>query len=370
MVNRGYETSSSEALSSPTDSLPPPYSYTSPPYVYSSYDAGADTQPHITHDEKNKQPLAKRLVRSLTESSVFAAQRVGPSLSWTAQTSSQFWQDRASPLLRKIPFPTRQIVAFIILMISGLAPLVAILAQRDHRGRMTFIDAAFGKKVLGCGTGVFGEPQNATVVGTEAVFVLDAAFGRFTFSQVKTMDVAWDILVGRGVQLLAWLASYAVFSDSLLRLIERHDASFQTFKCITLEGASLMTAWRLVTQLFGRKSKRTWALFCYMLVSTLYILAIPALLSAMTGYDSRTIPFVSVGKDDNIVPASYFKYGYMVMKVGNSTLDPPTCEAAEQLDQWSTIKSSLRTGCKFCKGLVCHRRLVDVLDTDYFVPHR
>lgn len=175
-----------------------------------------------------------------------------------------------------------------------------------------------------------GMPQNSTVRGIEAWFFLDAKFGRFTFSQAKMIDVAWDIVVGRGIQFIAWWVSYAVFSDALIRVIERHPASYRTFTDICLDGPCLGSGWTLLKNLFYIRSKRTWALYFYMLLSTLWVLGLPVFLSAMTGYDSTATAWTSIGSNSQLVPVSLLAPGIVVYGTQNETWETPTCSAAQQ----------------------------------------
>jgi hypothetical protein len=62
-----------------------------------------------------------------------------------------------------------------------------------------------------------------------------------------------------------------------------------------------------------------------MVVSTFYVISIPVLLSAMTGYDGSTISYVNIDNGDRIIPASSVEFGDMVHSAGNLTFTPPTC---------------------------------------------
>ena len=116
----------------------------------------------------------------------------------------------------KIPIAKKQFVALFMVITCGIAPFFVLAYYTTALGPFRPFYRVFSDKMLGCGD-VLGNPQNSTISGIEKVFVLDNTFGRFSFSQVKTIDVFWDLLVGRGVQMLAWWASYIVFSDALLR---------------------------------------------------------------------------------------------------------------------------------------------------------
>ncbi|KAH7386781.1 hypothetical protein DE146DRAFT_665666 [Phaeosphaeria sp. MPI-PUGE-AT-0046c] len=230
------------------------------------------------------------------------------------------WRSRRKKLLVR-----EQIIAFLLVVIFGVVPL-ALLGHFTSRGQYGYTPPAgenpfygiFQDKILACGDS-FGTPENATVTGVEKIFVLDQTYGQFTFAQVKTIDVVWDIAVGRGVQMIAWAVGYTVFSDALLRAIERHPASFRIFQRIALEGPSILSLVTLLKELWRAKSKRTRALFLYIWLATLYILSIPMFLSAMTGYDSTSIPWVSLDDENNIVPASTLETAW----ISSGTWDQP-----------------------------------------------
>jgi len=217
-----------------------------------------------------------------------------------------------------------QWTALVLVGVFGIAPFV-ILAKTTISGpRNHIFYGLFEDKVLNCGSS-FGTPENATVTGIEKVFALDKTFGRFSFSAVKTIDVAWDIIIGRGVQLIAWWIGYVVFSDALLRAIERHPTSFQIFQRVALEGPSLLSLWTLLCELCRSKSKRTKALFFYMWISTLYIISIPMFIGAMTGYDSTSIAWVSLDDSNNIVPADNVKNSGYVTGTRDKAFAQPVC---------------------------------------------
>lgn len=243
----------------------------------------------------------------------------------------------------------KQCIALFLVISCGIVPLVLIGHFTPSNGNMPGHQPFYGifeDKVLGCGTSIYGTPQNATVSGVEKLFVLDHTFGTFAFSQVKIIDVAWDIFVGRGVQLMAWWVAYIVFSDALLRAIERHPASFRIFQRIALEGPSLLAVWTLLKEMWAAKSRRTKALFFYMFLSTCYVITVPLFLSAMTGYDSNTIAWVSLGDENNIVPASALSTTWVIRGTNNLTFDKPICERNDYEYELENLKFMRRGYCK------------------------
>jgi hypothetical protein len=242
-----------------------------------------------------------------------------------------------------------QWLAFFMVWTFGITPMILtgyFTPQSGNSNGFRPFYGIFEDKIQSCGTS-FGTPENGTVSGVEKLFVLDKTVGSFTFSQAKTMDVAWDVLIGRGVQLVAWWVGYIVFSDALLRAIERHPASFQIFQRIALEGPSLMALWTLVKELWCAKSKRTRALFFYMWLSTLYIISIPMFLSAMTGYDSTSIPWVSLDDSNNIIPASALKESGLAVGTWNETWKDKMCFDYDQFTDLYNTLSERRDSCKF-----------------------
>jgi hypothetical protein len=281
-----------------------------------------------------------------------------------AQNTPSYLRHTAWPALKKIRFTKIQFYAFCLVAIFGIAPLIIIGQVTSLNPTQAIPDRpffwVFAAKTLSCGY-AFGTPQNSTVSGWEALFVLDATFGKLPFSQVKTVDVAWDLLVGRGVQLLAWWASYKVFSNALLRVIERHPSSYQTFAHICLEGPCMASMWALIKDLGRIKSKRTWFLYFYMILSIIYTLCIPLFLSAMTGYINNTVAWVDIDSTENLIPAANFKYSYLVYNVGNTTFDQ-TCEAGDEIKQFKEDWNRRSYSCEFSSGQALFSRVHELIN--------
>lgn len=232
------------------------------------------------------------------------------------------------PLLKRISITWKQTFALFLVLTCGFTPLIILgyLTAATNGTKLLPFYGVFMDKTLMCGQGFSDAPQNATISGIENLFVLDNTFGRFSFSQVKTIDVLWDLLVGRGLQIFAWWIAYIVFSDALLRVIERHPASFRVFQRIALEGPSLHSLWTLIKEIWTAKDRKTKALFAYMIVSITFVLCVPIFLGAMTGYDSTNIAWVDVDDSNNIVPASMVKEAWIILGTKNQTFEHPVCK--------------------------------------------
>jgi hypothetical protein len=256
------------------------------------------------------------------------------------------------PLLLRVFTAKKQWLALFLFLSGGAAPMVVLgwftPRPETHFGAWPPYYGVFAAKYMSCGNSQIDEnPANSTVTGFEGLFVLDQTWGRFSFSTVKTIDVAWDILVGRGVQMLAWSVAYAVFSDALLRVIERHPASFRIFQRIALEGPSLLSLYTLLRELLSVKSKRTKFLFAYLFVSTSYVLCIPMYLGAMTGYDSTSIAWIDLDDSNNIVPTSALKWAWVITGTRNTTFDVPVCADPNDYSVQSNYFAPRTQHCEF-----------------------
>ena len=205
-----------------------------------------------------------------------------------------------------------QLAAVLLVFFLAVLPLTIFFWYYRH---------SFSAKVLSCGES-FGMPQNATVRGVEALFTLDATWGRFSFSQAKVLDVAWDLVIGRGAQAVVSIINYFVFSDALLRLVDRHPTSFGTFQHVGLNGAAATSMMAVAKDVFRTNSKRSVALFVYILLSMGYVLSLPTVLSAMTGYSSTSVAWLALGNDEQqIVASEEVQSGYTFYNYGNTTLN-------------------------------------------------
>ncbi|KAK8227068.1 hypothetical protein HDK90DRAFT_47138 [Phyllosticta capitalensis] len=160
--------------------------------------------------------------------------------------------------------------------------------------------------------------------GVQGLFTIDRTYGSFPFWFVKLIDVIWDLFVGRGFQWLAGWVSYIVFSSVLLRTIEESQIPFRTFLKLSTETPSLTSVWFLLKDMPRFSRIRLILQFSYIALASSYVLAMPTLLSAITGYMSKSTSFTKLPGSDSLVRSSDFRQGMMV--IGNlSGVAPGTC---------------------------------------------
>lgn len=164
-----------------------------------------------------------------------------------------------------------------------------------------------------CTGGRFIIGQKYDPFSADYFFTPMLAFGSFSFSTVKAIDITWDLCVGRGGQAIFIYIAYRVFTESLAFSMESEPVPYQVFAAIAFDAVSISTIGVL-----GRECialwKRTWrrrlTIVGLILVSS-YILAFPTLVSALTGYDENYGPYVdtTVG---SMFPFSGFGEGWVV----------------------------------------------------------
>ncbi|KAF2851755.1 hypothetical protein T440DRAFT_374527, partial [Plenodomus tracheiphilus IPT5] len=124
------------------------------------------------------------------------------------------WKEKLYPWTRgrsNTPFPWR--TTFIVLAVPLALSLIVTLAAAAEMVSQQYI---LGRDCYP--NGMWKEQPGATwrIMDSSYFFTPNLSFGTFTFTQVKVVDVAWDLIVGRGGQmLLAWV-NYRVFNEWLV----------------------------------------------------------------------------------------------------------------------------------------------------------
>ncbi len=104
---------------------------------------------------------------------------------------------------------------------------------------------------------------------------IDMVVGQFSYGQAKTLDLAWNWIVGRCLQGVLTLFSYRVFTDALMRAAELDPLPYELFASLAFYSASTDVLWQLVKSLRLRGGWRVKAIFTYLLLSTAYLVTFP-----------------------------------------------------------------------------------------------
>lgn len=122
---------------------------------------------------------------------------------------------------------------------------------------------------------------------------INVAYGRFSFTTVKVIDAGWDVVIGKGGQVVAAIVAYPVLRRSLTLVMEScviPIATTTSFYCRQIQAESV---WSMIRFLFPFRDRKKALnrlnvlgkirLAAHLLVCA-YVLSFTTLASVMTGY--------------------------------------------------------------------------------------
>lgn len=244
---------------------------------------------------------------------------------------------------KRSPFPWKTFLIVSALPFA-LAPIVVLAAgaevasQNYIRGRDCYPN------------GRWKEELQATweIMDSTYFFTPNLSFGAMNFTQVKVIDIAWDLLIGRGGQiLLAWV-NYRVFNEWLVYHMEMHLTSYKMYTAIAFETTTMNTAGVLGKE-FLAFGKLSWKRFfrCLamlsMFLSTFYVLSFPTLMAAMTGYITTSEPYIE-DYDNNLIEWSkVVNLEYVIHDASRIGFEKPLAVAKDDLLLMEAIRNCMRS---------------------------
>ncbi|KAF4996555.1 hypothetical protein FGRMN_4439 [Fusarium graminum] len=128
-------------------------------------------------------------------------------------------------------------------------------------------------------------------------FEITLGWGRFSFATAKMIDVAWDLVVGRGFQVIMAWASWRVFAEYLQVSIATKPATFNTVWLLRFQkDASAYSTLRLMLN-FWKRGLESKTAMCFIIFAALFILAFPTVAGSMTGYTPYNEPYITSTKN-------------------------------------------------------------------------
>lgn len=127
---------------------------------------------------------------------------------------------------------------------------------------------------------------------TEQFFTVNVAYGSMSFSVAKFIDACWDIIIGRGGQMLVAIMAYRTLRRSLTLIMETYDVPLPMATAIYCGQIQLTSVWEVVccTLRPGKKhlhagmQSRVKLRLMAQLFACAYVLSFPTLASITTGY--------------------------------------------------------------------------------------
>lgn len=128
----------------------------------------------------------------------------------------------------------------------------------------------------------------------DGLFEINIRTPPMTFTQAKVIDLACDLVAGRGGQaVLAWIA-YRVYTNALIRVTEKGQIRYDLFAAVTIMPNAAQTLAK--TTISIPSTRRLWAKFTllWMAMSMLYLLVYPTIISAATTPVAATIKSIKL----------------------------------------------------------------------------
>lgn len=119
-----------------------------------------------------------------------------------------------------------------------------------------------------------------SVWDTSQLLDITLAFGSFNFEFAKGIDVAWDVIIGRGGQIVLALLSYRILGAVLLQSMETRPASFKTYAAIGLDRGPVFTIWASLRDIWMRQTHGT-GILVIITFASLYLLAFQTFVCAL-----------------------------------------------------------------------------------------
>ncbi|KAF2137742.1 uncharacterized protein K452DRAFT_361705 [Aplosporella prunicola CBS 121167] len=246
---------------------------------------------------------------------------------------------RTTPTFKDDPFIRLHLTSLMVLLLYGLLPLMVYFI---------IIKDPFVTRRASCSDEQKASKGSPNGFGFANMFTIDRVTGTFPFWVAKLIDTTWDLLVSRGLQFLAGLISYSVFSSALLQAIETSPIPYRTFIGISLNGASIGTIISLVRDLRRYKRWGTMMLFVYMVLDMAYVLTIPTLFSAMTGYTTSASPYGQLPGSGQLTSMDEMGSGILFHSLPG--IENNTCVTGEQFFPFFNRASDQRVRC----GISCN----------------
>lgn len=195
------------------------------------------------------------------------------------------------------------------------------------------------------GFGGWDPPSPYSIHWDPALFIsITLGFGSFTFPVAKTIGVFWDLVVGRGGQLLLVFLVYPTIRLAVVLVLEGRIAVLATFSRTFIERMSLNTMSNVLYNVVDTSIRQQPGKFGARLANSIrliggfvccaYAIVFPTTVSAMTVYQAELTPYLSVPpKNSGIlveasqitIPENSLLDGYRIVlqdRVSTTNMDP------------------------------------------------
>lgn len=144
-------------------------------------------------------------------------------------------------------------------------------------------------------------------------FTINLAFGKFAFSTVKAIDAAWDVVIGRGGQVVVALIAYRTLRRSLTLNMETCALAIPTVTSFYCQQIQVFPVIQMTYNLFwswGDSNRPVWKKpnssgrlrLAAQIFICIYVLLFATLVSVMTGYRAQLTGYVGHDAQSQTIP--------------------------------------------------------------------
>jgi uncharacterized protein (DUF779 family) len=145
--------------------------------------------------------------------------------------------------------------------------------------------------------GEFIIPGTASIWNPKYIFTITIRIGSHSYTYVKIIDAIWDVVVGRGGQLiLCWMA-YRTFHKSLMYIMQTQAVPYLVYGAVAFDAGNLRSITQFIGALSSSEARTSWRVtrtYVTIALCTLYIAAMPTLFSTMPGYAPTHEPSIEI----------------------------------------------------------------------------
>ncbi|CZR52596.1 uncharacterized protein PAC_02473 [Phialocephala subalpina] len=142
--------------------------------------------------------------------------------------------------------------------------------------------------------------HDCTYTGKVTFQGIDLPYGKMTFAQAKAIDLAWNTLVGRSLQTVISIFTYKVFMKALMRIAERNTLTYEVYAALAVSTTRLSAIWPLTKALNSKLNWQARFSITWLLLSTVYLAALPTLIDASSGYQAAQLTNLKLPNDSRI----------------------------------------------------------------------
>lgn len=189
--------------------------------------------------------------------------------------------------------------------------------------------------------------QSPDLWGKNYGLAITLGFGEFAYSTVRAIDICWDLVVGRGLQVLGALMVYYVFRGPTIVEMRRHAVPYEKVLKMEYNTASPSA---LLTYMRDLHWQRQYFVAFIMSLSTIFVLVLPTWVSAMSGYQPMDVALLKMEMGNYVAFADLQRCAYLIQDGDRIGLGRNAC--VRPATNASNLYSSVGTCTSFSKRLL------------------